>query len=744
MAFIAPQATTTTPPQEQPGKPTGLVDTERLETLQEAARLLGQMSGWELAARALSSTPHTAARLAGAGLGAALGGTALETLVTEDPVEAAKANTESALAGATFASMIERAAPLVKRAAEKPIEKLKESELFRLAAQSIKGATEKLEGASARLARAVGSVLSSTRATGGATYNLAKGNLANTDNYVVSTHPDRTRILTHEPTPQDIQDYIYRNSDLLSREDKSLGVWHNTGNKTWELDVTSTTPSLNEAVSIAQRNHELAAFSLKSMRPVNTWYDLEHYGPIKNLSTLDPVFYGTASAGAEAKRVLHEDAPKRTFYYIKGTAPEDRLAKDAKYVTQVPASRIYDTARDRDGILAKYPNPTDWENEIKKRGYLGFLRSDLPDKTDRGQVVLFHPLPVLPAKDAASLRLGETMTALTPIETEKAAKPLLSDLANQILRVNPAPYTTWKEEMRDWIPEHLQRQMSATTWRALYNEANTAQLTSLQASIPQGLSRLLELHGQNSPYVDYERHILPVLREWVGERAPVMVAALGATMTETGADLQRAVKVYHTVLTASTTEQLRRRLLDMKIHPSDTLLAVHEQVHTSGLNSAAVSRQLDRLMRVVSTDPTLKPLSTNAINEIATSIRQRTPINQQQTVDVLEAAADLMQKIERDPADKPLWSALGKITDRNWNKWRERYNIPDLGTPDFKRKLALMTVLGAAAAAGIAAAPPDSRATIYRALQDDGLYLPPRSINRLTSAALAIRSAETD
>lgn len=744
MTTAAPQTQTTLQYSGQKEKSPDLVDTDKLETLQEAARLIGQMSGWELAARALTTAPHPAARLVGAGLGAAIGGTTLETLVTEDPLAAAKENTASALAGAAFASMIERIPPIVKKAAGEQVEKIKESELFKLAAQAIKGTTEKLEDASSRLARAIGSVISSTKTTGGATYNLIKGDLANTDNYVVSTHPDRTRILTHEPTPQDIQDYIYRNSDLLSRDDKSLGVWHNTANNTWELDVTSTTPSIQEAISIAQRNRELAAFSLKTMRPVATWYELEHYGPIKNLSTLDPAFYGTASAGAEAKRVLYEGAPKRTFYYIKGTTPEARLAKDAKYVTQVPASRIYDTARDRDGILAKHPNPTDWEHEIKRRGYLGFTRSDLADSTDRGQVVLFHPLPVLPAKDAQSLRLGEIMTSLTAIDTEQQARPLLTDLAAQVLRLNPAPYTTWKSEMLDWVPEHLQHQITASTWRSLYNSAVSDQLRALQRSIPKGLDRLLELYGQNSPYVNYEQHVVPVLREWVGERAPLMVAALGATTTEAGADIQKAIKVYHTVLTASTTDQLRRQLMKLNVHPSEPLLAIHTQVQSSGLNSAAVSRQFGRMIRIISTDPTLEPLSTEAINTIVSSIRQRTPINQQQTLDALEVSAELMRKIEKEPADKPLWSALGKITERNWDKWREKYSIPDFGTPDFKRKLALMTILGAATAAGIAAAPPDSRATIYRTLQEDGLYLPPSSVKRLTDAAIAIRAAETD
>lgn len=735
------QPTQTTEPQAQPQGP---ADMDRLHLLQQAAELVGQVGGWEAAARALSTIPHPAARIAGAGLGAAVGGTVLDTLVSEDPLSAAQRNTYDALAGAAFASALQKTVPVLRQGVTKATEAAKDTELFGLTARAVQQAGERIEAAQRRLTKAVGTILSNTKKTGGATYNLTKGDLAGTEHYAVSTHPDRTRILDHEPTPNDIQDYIYRNSDLLSRDDKSVGVWHNTANKTWELDVTSTVSSIKEAVHLAQKHRELAAFSLKDFREIPTWYQLEHYSKVKNLSTLDPAFFGTGSAGEEAKRVLYEGAPKRIDYYIKGTEPEPILSKNAKYEIAVPASRIYDVARDRDGIVAKFPNKTDWENELKAQGYLGYINPNAPNSAAKNSVVVFHPLPAIPSSAADSIRFGETMASLIHVNTESAAKPALTDLATQLFRYNPTTYANWKADMQDWVPQHLRDKISPATWRELYQTARSTTAKSIEDTMPKALPRLLELHGTNSPYVNWEQHIMPVLQQWVGERAPLMVSAIGAASTETGVDLKRAIKAYNAVLTAPTTESLKKQLTALKIAPNEALMSAYATIQESGMNSAAVSRQLGRLLHIVSTDPTLKGLNRATLTDLATTIRSRTPISERQTFDAFEAAVDTMRAIESSPADKPLWSALTKLTEKNWAKWKEKYNIPDLGTPDMKRRLALITVLSAAAASGINAAPPDARAAVYESLQADGLYLSPRSVKRLTDAAIVIRSAYTE
>lgn len=734
--------TTQQPPQPQteqaPSNPHA--DVERLDLLRQAGQLVGQVAGWELAARALSAAPHPAAKLAGAGLGALAGGTAVESLVTERPLDALSANTEAALTGVGLASVINKIAPMYKAITPVPTTP-SPPKIEKLAAKAIQQEGESDLKAITRLRQAVGRILRQTEATGGATYHLTAGDLSNAPAFAVSSAPDRTKILSHPPTPADIEDFVYRNSDLLARQDYAVGVWHNEAAKTWELDVSRTAMSVDDAIKTAQKNREIAIFSLKHKRNVPVWLDLIHYSREANLSQLDPAFVGTGSGGAEMTRVLHEGAPPRTNYYLRGTQPEPQLSKNGVYITQVRTDRLYDVVRDREGIVAQFKHPTDWEREIERRGYVGYFNTNAANPALQNSAVLFRPLPAIPLTKG-EFPAGQIMLDLVPKQKfDPSVNEAVNKLGSLVFTYDPAPFSSWKGQVAEWIPDHLRPMIPPAAWWKAYQAAKESAMETIKTTMPASLPKLLAHVTEQSPYVQWDTHVMPVLREWVGERAPLMAAAIEATRTQSGANLNAAIKVYTTTLTAANPDTLQRTLRAMNVAPTEPFVAFAEQVMETGLNSAAVARQFHRMIRAITGDVTTSKIPMSALQGMAEAIRQRTLIRERQVVDTMEVASEFVERLATDPAQKPLWSALMKITTKNWDRWREKYNIPDLGTPELRRKLGLIAVLSAATSAGVNAAPPDARAALYQALQDDGLFLPPRTISRLTDVVGPIRAA---
>ena len=75
------------------------------------------------------------------------------------------------------------------------------------------------------------------------------------------------------------------------------------------------------------------------------------------------------------------NSPKlaRLYYYIDGTPPETRIANMANRMdVNVPAHKIYDLAKDPDGLLRIAKNTQDLEHIIKEAGYYGYRYTDGP------------------------------------------------------------------------------------------------------------------------------------------------------------------------------------------------------------------------------------------------------------------------------------------------------------------------------------------------------------------------------
>lgn len=107
-------------------------------------------------------------------------------------------------------------------------------------------------------------------ANGGATFNLAQGkSLVGEPYYSVSAYPDRSLILDHAPSEQELSNYIHKNIDLLSKPENSVGTWFNPEDKKHYLDVSITEPDRAKALQLGAKHGQLAIFDLKNLDTID-------------------------------------------------------------------------------------------------------------------------------------------------------------------------------------------------------------------------------------------------------------------------------------------------------------------------------------------------------------------------------------------------------------------------------------------------------------------------------------------
>ena len=108
----------------------------------------------------------------------------------------------------------------------------------------------------------VNTILKLIEQTGGATYNLSKGNLVGTDAYAVAIYPDREQIVPQVDFDT-VEGYLTQNEDLLNNSNNSFGAWV-SGGKTY-LDVVATVKDKNQAMQLGLKHKQLAIFDLKNL-----------------------------------------------------------------------------------------------------------------------------------------------------------------------------------------------------------------------------------------------------------------------------------------------------------------------------------------------------------------------------------------------------------------------------------------------------------------------------------------------
>jgi predicted nucleic acid-binding protein len=109
-------------------------------------------------------------------------------------------------------------------------------------------------------------VLALHNANGGASYSLSQGNMVGTDNYAVSTNPERTVIVEGSKLDDNqVSDYINKNADLLSQPDKVMGTWYNPDDHSTYLDVTTLVSDKDTAIAMGKAANQIAIYSLKDV-----------------------------------------------------------------------------------------------------------------------------------------------------------------------------------------------------------------------------------------------------------------------------------------------------------------------------------------------------------------------------------------------------------------------------------------------------------------------------------------------
>lgn len=97
-------------------------------------------------------------------------------------------------------------------------------------------------------------------AHGGVTFNAQRGNLANSDSWVVSTRPDRGEVIEGDPTRDQMRSFARKNWDLLQGGQFNLGGWKD-GDKTY-LDLSELAPDRDAAISLGREHKQKAVGKL--------------------------------------------------------------------------------------------------------------------------------------------------------------------------------------------------------------------------------------------------------------------------------------------------------------------------------------------------------------------------------------------------------------------------------------------------------------------------------------------------
>lgn len=139
---------------------------------------------------------------------------------------------------------------------------------------------------------------------------------------------------------------------------------------------------------------------------------LIHYSPQQGLDELHPDHHGVRKIGSEAKQGAPDH--RMTFYYAEGVEPESLVTggSKSKYVVDVGNKKLYDIAKDPEGLREKARNKAKEEAEgrqinrglvnqedmkrhyhqhIKDAGYHGIYNSSL-DNTMSHAVGMFEPM----------------------------------------------------------------------------------------------------------------------------------------------------------------------------------------------------------------------------------------------------------------------------------------------------------------------------------------------------------------
>ena len=110
----------------------------------------------------------------------------------------------------------------------------------------------------------------------GSTYNISQslGDLSKKPFYAVSAFKNRTLSVTGKnPSKANIQNYIYKNMDLLGKKEYSLGTWYDEATGMTDIDVVLTIKDRTQAALIGRGAKQKAMFDLAKMEEISLGYE---------------------------------------------------------------------------------------------------------------------------------------------------------------------------------------------------------------------------------------------------------------------------------------------------------------------------------------------------------------------------------------------------------------------------------------------------------------------------------------
>lgn len=128
----------------------------------------------------------------------------------------------------------------------------------------------------------------------GFTINLVTGqDMRGSNTFGVSPYKGREEIIRGEPTKDQIEEFIVRNSDLLALPDHSFGSWHRDGNT--YLDVTVSIRDMRAALELGRAHEQLAIWDSKAGVEIPISHPLfdaaQIYNREANLPAMTPLSY---------------------------------------------------------------------------------------------------------------------------------------------------------------------------------------------------------------------------------------------------------------------------------------------------------------------------------------------------------------------------------------------------------------------------------------------------------------------
>ena len=279
---------------------------------------------------------------------------------------------------------------------------------------------------------------------GGSTFHPVQGDMSGKPAFAVAgSYPKLSQVIEGEKiTPEQYKAYASRPdvAKVLADDPKaSIGTWAHDG-KT-DLEVSEVHNDRNTAIAAGKKNNQIAIHSLADHSDVPTGgtgtrpLELTHYSDVAGLKETNPEMHGTGVRGAERSRMKEPGYLPRTYFGTEGYREPAVQGKPYSYKAQIDPSKIYDIAKDPEGIwqegFAK-GGATGAENAIHDAGYAGYQHDGVVAAFDRMPVTganlaeagRTEGVPVLPTEKVGGSRISQR----NPTAVKATENPVTEDL----------------------------------------------------------------------------------------------------------------------------------------------------------------------------------------------------------------------------------------------------------------------------------------------------------------------------